>query len=124
MFLRAVLIIGVALQACPAVDLGSPTLFENQNTGSLRDLNRQALDRQIRSFFGKGTVDKNRLLPPMQPNYLFPNGRVEIASEGNCSIPLTQMKVDHTKRYTIESRKVPKSAFDSIAKAPPIPACK
>lgn len=126
MFLRVVLVIGVVSQACLAVDFGTPTLFANQNIGSLRDLNRQALDRQIHSsLLGKGTAGKNRLLPPPQiPNNLFSNGRMEIASEGNCSLPLTQMKVDHTKRYMMDSRKTPKLDFDSIIKAPPVPACK
>ncbi|MBV8709130.1 MAG: hypothetical protein JO028_18220 [Acidobacteriaceae bacterium] len=125
MFLRVVLIIGAVSQACLAVDFGSTSLFADQNTGNLRELNKQALDRQIRSsLLGKGTVGKNRLLPPLQPNYLFPNGRTEIASGGSCAIPLTRMKVGDTKHYTMNSQQIPKPDFDSIAKAPPVPACK
>ncbi|MBV9033953.1 MAG: hypothetical protein JO182_05620 [Acidobacteriaceae bacterium] len=125
MFLRVVLIIGAVSQSCLAVDFGSTFLFADQNTGNLRELNKQALDRQIRSsLLGKGTVGKNRLLPPLQPNYLFPNGRTEIASGGSCAIPLTRMKVGDTKHYTMNSQQIPKPDFDSIAKAPPVPACK
>lgn len=124
MFLRVVLIIGAISQACLAVDFGPPSLFADQNTGNLRELNRQALDRQIRfSLLGKGTVGENHPLPPLQLN-LFPNERMETASQGSCAVPLTQTKVDDTKHYTIDSQKVPKPDFDSITKAPPVPTCK
>ena len=121
MLLRFALVIGAVSQALLASDL-SPGLFANQNTGTLRDLNRQALDRQIRSsLLGKQPPARNPL-PPIQPNSLL-NGRASVRPESGCSIPLLQMQIDGTKQYAIKSLRAPNPAFDSIAKAPPLPAC-
>jgi hypothetical protein len=61
MFLRLAVMIGAVSQALFASDF-SPTLFANQNTGTLRDLNRQALNRQIRlSLLGKQPAGKSPL---------------------------------------------------------------
>lgn len=123
MFLRLVLVIGAASQALLASDL-SPNLFPNQNTGSFRELNRQTLDRQLRSFLLKEPqpLAKNPLLP-LQPNPLL-NGRAEVKPPSVCAIPLTEMKIDSTKEFTFKSWKTPPSSFDSMAKAPPVPACR
>jgi hypothetical protein len=123
MFLRFALVIGTVSQALLASDL-SPGLFPNQNTGSVRDLNRQALDRQIRSFLsGKPQPPAKNPLSPLYPSPLL-NGRAEVRLQSGCSIPLERMKIDNTKQYAIKSLKTPKPDFDAIAKAPPLPACK
>ncbi len=125
MLFRAVLIIGVISPALFAAELAVSTLLANQNTGTLRDLNRQALDRQIRSsLLGKERADKNQFLPLHGRNPLLLGGTVKIASPSECSIPLTQMRIDGTKRFTVRSSKLPKADFDAMAKAPPFPACK
>ena len=122
MLLRFFLMIGAVSQALPASD-SSPNLFANQNTGSLRDLTRQALDRQIQSsLLGQQPAAKNPL-PLIHPNLLL-NGHARVNLESGCSIPLLAMQIDNTKQYTIRSLKVPKSAFDTIAIAPPFPVCK
>ena len=124
MLFRLVFAVGAVSQALCASDLASPTLFPNQNTGSLRDLTRQALDRQISSaILGKQQPAGESPLPPLPANPLL-NRRVEVASNSSCSVPLTQMKVDSTKRFTVQSLKAPTLDFDSIAKAPPLPTCK
>ena len=121
MLLRLTLMIGVVSQALWASDF-STGLFPNQNAGTLRDWTRQALDRQIRSsLLGHPPVAEN-FLPPMGPNPLL-NGHAEARVESGCSIPLEQMKIDNSKQYAIKSMRMPKPAFDSIAKAPPFPAC-
>ncbi len=121
MFLRLALAICAVSQVLLASDL-SPGLFPNPNTGTLRELNRQALDRQIRStLLGKQPIAKNPL-PRIQPNFLL-NGRARVKLESGCSIPLTQMKVDNAKQFAIQSLKTPNPDFDLIAKTPPLPAC-
>lgn len=123
MFFRLAFAIGAVSQALLASDFPSPTLFTNQNTGSTRDLSRQALDRQISTaVLGKQQpAGKNPLLLLPVP---LPARRVEVASSSGCSVSLTPMKVDNTKRFTIKSLKVPKPDFDAIAKVPLLPACK
>jgi hypothetical protein len=124
MFFRLVFAIGAVSQALFASDFAPPTLFPNQNTGSTRDLTRQALDRQISAaILGKQQPAGKGPLPSLPVNP-FLNRRVEVASNSDCSVTLTQMKVDGTKRFTIKSLKTPKPDFDSIIKAPPLPACK
>jgi hypothetical protein len=86
-------------------------------------LNRQALDRQLRSsLLGTQPLTKNPL-PLIHPN-LLPDGRAKLRSESSCSIPLAQMKIDNTKQYAIKFWKAPKSSFDSISAATPFPVCK
>lgn len=122
MLLRFALMIGAVSQILPASDF-STNLFANQNTGTLRDLNRQALDQQIRSsLLGQKPATKNPSLP-IQPKSLL-NGRAEARGESSCSIPLAQMKIDNTKQYAIKALKAPKSDFDPISVAPPLPVCK
>ena len=121
MFLRLALAISIASQVMWASDF-SPGLFANQNTGTLRDLNRQALDRQIRSsLFGKQPAAKNPL-PRIQANPLL-NGRARMGSGPDCSIPLAQMKVDNTRRFITKSFKTAKPNLDPLAKTAPLPAC-
>src|SRR3954464_9537524 len=97
MFLRLALILGTVSQGLFASDF-SPTLFANQNTGNLRDLNRQALDRQIRSSLLRKQPAAQNPLPPIQANPLL-NGRARMGSGPDCSIPLAQIKIDNTKRF-------------------------
>ena len=121
MFLRLVLVIGAASQALLASDF-LPGLFANQNTATLLELNRQALDQQIRSsLLGKQTPDK-RLLPPIQANPLL-DGCAKMGPGTDCSIPLAQMKIDNTRRFIAKSFKTAKPGFDSLAKTAPLPAC-
>jgi hypothetical protein len=121
MFLRLAVMIGAVSQALFASDF-SPTLFANQNTGTLRDLNRQALNRQIRlSLLGKQPAGKSPL-PSIQANPLL-SGRAKMGSGSDCSIPLAQMKIDNTKRFIAKSFKTAKPNFDPLAKTAPLPAC-
>lgn len=123
MFVRLALVIGVVSQALSASDF-SPGLFSNQSTGSMRELNRQTLDRQIRSFLLKEPQPPARNpLPPLQRDPLL-NGHAAIRPSSLCAIPLTEMKVDHAKEFTVKSWKTPPASFDAIAKTSPIPACK
>ena len=121
MFLRLALVIGTVSHGLLADDF-SPTLFAHQNLGTLRELNRQALDRQIQSsLLGKQPAAKNPL-PPIQANPLL-NGRARLGSGPDCSIPLAQMKIDNTRRFITKSFKTGNPSFDPLAKAAPMPAC-
>jgi hypothetical protein len=116
MFLRLALILGTVSQGLFASDF-SPTLFANQNTGNLRDL-----DRQIRSSLLSEQPAAQNSLPPNQANPLL-NGRARMGSGPDCSIPLAQIKIDNAKRFITKSFKTAKPNFDSLAKAAPVPAC-
>ena len=121
MLLRFALVIGAVSQTLLASDF-SPGLFPNQSTGSPRELSRQALDRQIGSaLLGKQPAVRNPL-PLIHPNPLL-NGRAKVEAGAECSIPLTRIKIDKTKQFAIKAWKIPKSDFNSIAKALPVPAC-
>jgi hypothetical protein len=121
MFLRLALIIGTVSHGLLADDF-SPKLFANQNLGTLRELNRQALDQQLRSFLlGKQPAAKNPL-PPIQASPLL-NGRAKLGSGPDCSIPLAQMKIGNAKRFITKSFKTAKPSLDPLAKAAPVPAC-
>jgi hypothetical protein len=123
MLFRLVFAIGAVSQALLASDFPPLTLFPNQNTGSIRDLTRAALDQQISAaILGKQQPAGKGPLPSLPVP--LPNRRLEVASNSSCSVPLTQMKVDSTKRFTIKSLKTPKPDFDSIIKALPLKACR
>lgn len=127
MFLRAVLIIGALSSTLLAAEFPAASLFPNQNTENLRDLTRQALDRQIRSsLLEKDKNSKDQPLLPVLPLaqlHLKGPAQVVILSDSVCSIPLTRMKKDRTKYYAGHSIPVPESRIDPLTKAAPAPAC-
>lgn len=125
MFLRTALLISILSPTLLAADLELVTLAPNQSTKSLRELTRQALDRQIHSAFqDKGPHAKTKRLPSYLKPLTMSDNHVVIASADACSIPLTEMRKDSTKHFAVQSIPVPQRDFDSIAKVPPFPACK